>query len=346
MSYYTVGCGCHLTLSHHYLFQIFETHKLKPTCSSHPVMDFKVVDLVGAGRIKSRRLSITYTDAEGYDWSSDEREKELAKAVSRKTGIPAKNLTVEFFRWDGVLDDDEDNGEWISYWTEEDMTRQATSDILYRFVPVRARIDPDYVAQLENAINVWQEDIFRMQTDTDTADFVLRPSNGSKVFSVHKAVLSNRSTVFRDMFARNMTEVVSGEAIIQDIDDDTLEDLIHFLYTGGLSGLNSDIISLCYAANKYELPSLMGLVRLNLMSVELSVSQLANLFLISRILSNEELFELAKAKLTEGLWDKGVKLMDVLDKGVRVKKVLEMIELTEFADLTKEILALKNIEPE
>ena len=145
------------------------------------------------------------------------------------------------------------------------------------YIFVRALIDPEYVAEVENSFKVLEEDLYKMKKDTDTADFVLKTLTGTKVFPVHKAVLSNRSNVFRDMFAINMAEVATGEATIEDLDEDTLEELIHFLYTGGLSGSQYDIISLCNAANKYELPSLMNLVRLNMMSAELDVNQLLSL---------------------------------------------------------------------
>ena len=105
-----------------------------------------------------------------------------------------------------------------------------------------------------------------MKLDTDTADFLLKTKNGSKEFPVHKTILMSRSKVFRAMMEANMAEVSAGEAVIEDLDEDTLEELIHFLYSGGLSGSRYDIVSLCNAAEKYELASLMDLGRFNMMS--------------------------------------------------------------------------------
>ena len=65
---------------------------------------------------------------------------------------------------------------------------------------------------------------------------MLKTSSSSRVLPVHKAILSNRSKVFRAMFAFNMAEVAYSEVVIRDLDVDTLEELIYFLYTGGLSG--------------------------------------------------------------------------------------------------------------
>ena len=186
----------------------------------------------------------------------------------------------------------------------------------YRFDDpiVSVFIDPEYVTEVENSFMVLEQDLFKMQRDTDTTDFVLKTSSGTKVFPVHKAVLSNRSNVFRAMFTINMAEAAAGEVVIQDLDEDTLEEMIHFLYTGGLSRSQYDIISLCYAANKYELASLMDLVRLHLMSAELDVTLLADIFNASDMFSQEGLFEVAKEKLTEGMWEKGMKVKDVLEK--------------------------------
>ena len=43
--------------------------------------------------------------------------------------------------------------------------------------------------QVENSFTVLLEDISRLRSDPDTADFVLRTSKGSRVFPVHKAIL-------------------------------------------------------------------------------------------------------------------------------------------------------------
>ena len=177
-----------------------------------------------------------------------------------------------------------------------------------------------------------------MKTDSKTADFVLKTKNGTRKFPVHKTILTCRSKVFRAMFSSNMAEVSTGEAIIEDIEEDTLEELIHFLYTGGLSGSQYNIVSLCNAAEKYELPSLMDLVRFNMMSAELNVNQLADLFIASDMFSQEEMFQIAKEKLTEGMWEKGMRVKDVMEKGMKVNAVLEKIK--DRPELTNKILEL------
>ena len=275
------------------------------------------VELVGAGRIKSQKFEIDYEEDEWFMQGSAWRiERGLAKAVTRRTGIPTKYLTIEHFEIEEYDSDGEHEGEWVS-----------VSEMPFQENPIRALIDPEYVAQIENSYKVLEEDLYKMKNDTDTTDFVLKTSSGTKVFPVHKAILSNRSNVFRAMFTSNMAEDASGEAIIEDLDEETLEELIHFLYTGDLSGSQYDILSLCNAANKYELASLMNLVRLNLMTTELDVGQLADLFIASEMFSQEGLFEVAREKLAEG------------EGGIEAKDVLEKIK--DRPELTNKILELE-----
>ena len=298
-------------------------------------MKYPEVKLVGAGRIRSLTLDIDYEDDYDYDDDDDYyscdgvRERELAKAVSKEVGIPAKYLTMEFLS--STLDwDNEEKDEWVDLLCQVGRGHNRYDPDDREPQAVRALIDPEYVAQVENSHKVLEEDFYKMKNDTDTTDFVLKTSSGTKVFPVHKAILSNRSNVFRAMFTSNMAEDASGEAIIEDLDEETLEELIHFLYTGGLSEYDIrtyDILSLCNAANKYELASLMNLVRLNLMTTELDVGQLADLFIASEMFSQEGLFEVAREKLAEG------------EGGIEAKDVLEKIK--DRPELTNKILELE-----
>ena len=310
-------------------------------------MKYTSIQLVGAGRIKSQRFDFDHEDDDAYEWSVDERERELAKAVSLKLKIPAQFLTLEFnsYRDDDEVNNDEVNndGVWVKYWMT---VNNNGSDC-----DVRALLTPEYVALTENSFKVSEEDHSKMKSDTETADFVLKTKNGTRKFPVHKYILIARSRVFRAMFVSNMAEVSAGEAIIEDLDDDTLEEFIHFLYSGDLSGSRYDIVSLCNAAEKYQLASLMDLVRLNMMSADLDPGQLADLFIASEMFSQEGMFEIAKEKLNAGMWiSREVEVKDVkkkrmklgvkeaLEKGMFVKEVLDNIK--DRPDLTNKILEL------
>ena len=247
-------------------------------------MPFKEVTINGAGRIETKWFDIRYHQDDNNSLSRGIYSEEFKKAAAKKAGIPFEFLTFEYF-----------NG---TDWVRRPVNRETQ-----QHVGVRAKIAPEYVYQVENSFSVLLEDISRLMKDPDTADFVLRTKEGSKIFPVHKAILASRSTVFRAMFTTNMfiIEVSTGQAIIEDLDEGTLEEMIHFLYTGGLSGSQYDIVSLCYAANKYELDSLMNLIRLNMNSTDLDAKQLADLFIASDMFSRESLFGVAVEKLKEGM---------------------------------------------
>ena len=78
-------------------------------------MKYESVELVGAGRIKSQNVVMNYEDDDDYVWSNFERERQLAKAISRKVGIPAKYLIMEFAKYTIDYDNGkEEKKEWVA----------------------------------------------------------------------------------------------------------------------------------------------------------------------------------------------------------------------------------------
>ena len=110
----------------------------------------------------------------------------------------------------------------------------------------------------ERPSKVLVEDFSKLLYDQDTTDFTLKTK--TKNFRIHKLIFGARSCVFQAMFQTNMAEAQAGEATIEDLDDDTMEEMIHFIYTGKLSRKQFDKLSLLYAAKKYQLDSLKTLV--------------------------------------------------------------------------------------
>ena len=89
---------------------------------------------------------------------------------------------------------------------------------------------------------VFIEDMTKLMKDPETADFTLKIVD--KKFKVHKAVLGARSGVFRTMFLSGMKDAVEGEAVITDVDEETLQEVLHYIYTGKLSGKEFSVNSL------------------------------------------------------------------------------------------------------
>ncbi|KAF8771047.1 Speckle-type POZ protein like [Argiope bruennichi] len=75
----------------------------------------------------------------------------------------------------------------------------------------------------------------------------------------HKAILCSRSPVFRAMFDNQMWETLNRKVEIPDLDDDTLHRFLLYLYSETLEHMDWMIAKkLLYAANKYEVKSLMN----------------------------------------------------------------------------------------
>ncbi|GFQ93316.1 speckle-type POZ protein A [Trichonephila clavata] len=79
---------------------------------------------------------------------------------------------------------------------------------------------------------------------------------GSKIFQAHKAILSARSCVFKAMFT-SLLPINSGKVEISDISEETVEEMLQFIYSGEVGYLDvKNAMELYYAADKYELGSL------------------------------------------------------------------------------------------
>jgi len=74
--------------------------------------------------------------------------------------------------------------------------------------------------------------------------------------SCHKVILGTRSPVFNAMFIHNMTENQRKEIDIEDLDIETVKDMLKYMYAGKIDNLNTRSPRLLEAADKYQLPEL------------------------------------------------------------------------------------------
>lgn len=79
---------------------------------------------------------------------------------------------------------------------------------------------------------------------------------GGSEFRCHKNILAARSTVFDAMFTHDMEETRKSKVTIVDLDSDTVLDMIHYIYSGRVSGLDIKADRLLSAAEKYDLREL------------------------------------------------------------------------------------------
>ena len=202
----------------------------------------------------------------------------LQEAVTEKYGIPGENLK---FRYDPDL------GYGNGY--------LSPADIVHSSDPIMVEVDQEFDEKKSLSLQVFIEDMTKLLEDPETADFILK--TGGKSFHVHKAVLGARSSVFRTMFLSRMKEGVEGEAIITDVNEETLQEVLHYIYTGNLSGKDYGIYSLCYAAHKYHLDTLMDQICGEIKKAELKAEEVAEVFISSEMFGKEDFFNVGIDKL-------------------------------------------------
>ncbi|GFQ94979.1 TD and POZ domain-containing protein 3 [Trichonephila clavata] len=77
---------------------------------------------------------------------------------------------------------------------------------------------------------------------------------GDVTFPVHKAILSARSPVFKAMFSQDMAEKNCAMVDIEDLDDDTVRQMLLYLYTDAINNFQrKNVERLYFAADKYEI---------------------------------------------------------------------------------------------
>lgn len=72
-------------------------------------------------------------------------------------------------------------------------------------------------------------------------------------FSAHKAILAARSPVFAAMFEHGMEESRANRVQISDIEPDTLAEVLRFIYTGQVVGVDKMAQELLAAADKVSI---------------------------------------------------------------------------------------------
>ena len=77
-----------------------------------------------------------------------------------------------------------------------------------------------------------------------------------KEFRCHKSILAARSSVFDAMFSHNLKEKMNSSVEIVDLDSETVQDMITYIYSGKVGELDGKAKELLSAAEKYDLTDL------------------------------------------------------------------------------------------
>ena len=172
-------------------------------------------------------------------------------------------------------------------------------------------------------------DISRLLNDVETADLTLKSNKSSKEFRVHRTILAARSSVFRRMLYSESAGSGSGERVVEcDVSEEALEQVIQFIYIGQITANLPNIQSICLAADKFGLDQLMDLICTRLRAFNLEEEEVADLFIVSHLLSQEKLFDIAMERL---------RLKKVILDNVIVEK-----KLTEYPKLVYKIMTSLN----
>ncbi|XP_046368501.2 BTB/POZ domain-containing protein 6-like [Haliotis rufescens] len=86
------------------------------------------------------------------------------------------------------------------------------------------------------------------------ADVTFLVGDQRETIQAHKFILVSRSVVFHAMFCGSIPE--TGQVVIPDIQTDNFKTFLRYLYTGEVALTPDTVLSLMYAARKYNVPGL------------------------------------------------------------------------------------------
>ena len=102
----------------------------------------------------------------------------------------------------------------------------------------------------------------RIMADESTADLKIScgEKDNKKIFNVHKSFICDSSPVFRAAVETDMAEKRTGEIYIDEVDEGTLQEMIHYVYTGDFTGADLNVQMVAWLADKYVIPGMVELL--------------------------------------------------------------------------------------
>ncbi|CAL1284122.1 unnamed protein product [Larinioides sclopetarius] len=131
--------------------------------------------------------------------------------------------------------------------------------------------------------------IFKNQCLTD-----MEIKTKRKSFPVHKIILCARSSVFKAMLTNDMKEKNNNCIQVDDLEDDIVKQLLHFMYSDSLENLDwNSAVKLYYAGDKYSIEKLKFLCCSYLVD-NISVSNSSELLLLADTHNDSDLKKLVE----------------------------------------------------
>jgi len=75
-------------------------------------------------------------------------------------------------------------------------------------------------------------------------------------YNCHKIILARRSPVFKAMFSNDMKENRESKVVINDLDQETVYEMLYYIYSGNVKNLKLKALNLLAAADKYAIGEL------------------------------------------------------------------------------------------
>ncbi|GBM61696.1 Speckle-type POZ protein B [Araneus ventricosus] len=227
------------------------------------------------------------------------------KVVHSKKAFANIESHITFFEKRKLMDDEaslipndvlclrcEIQGEAKTVWSRIENCRHINS---MNLVTLAKEMDEVALTEPEMTSNVsssFTEAIKSLLEEGTLSDVSLRTD--SKSFPAHKCILSARSPVFKAMFNGDMKEKTSKFVEIPDLDEDTLRELLSYIYTDMVTELEwRGATDLYRAADKYELLDLKRRCSIFLKS-DLSVSSVCTVLVLADLHHDQELRETAQ----------------------------------------------------
>ncbi|GFY55611.1 TD and POZ domain-containing protein 3 [Trichonephila inaurata madagascariensis] len=136
-------------------------------------------------------------------------------------------------------------------------------------------------------LTILQENLESLHKENFLCDTKLMTK--TKSFLAHKCILSARSPVFKAMFSNDMKERSSECVSIQDLDEDTVQRMLLYMYTATLPDLQWDSACDLYtASDKYEILSLKNECS-SFLKDNLSPDNVCNILILADMHQDEDL---------------------------------------------------------
>lgn len=122
----------------------------------------------------------------------------------------------------------------------------------------------------------------------DFSDFTIICGENTK-FPVHRCILSHRSSVFKNLFTVDMIESKENYVEVEDIDAETMLEVLRYIYTGQIEKLDRLTQKILYAAEKYDLQNLKA-VCISVLVDQLSEENVLETLVLADRYNDENLF--------------------------------------------------------